>query len=58
MFEIQGIEFVDKAVAFIKYLQDVQADIYYPSPAARANIESDIADIRELFGQIQGPYQA
>ena len=52
MFEIQGIEFVDHAANWIKYLQRVQENIYYPSPAARANIELDIAEARELFEQI------
>ncbi|PAV55728.1 hypothetical protein WR25_04108 [Diploscapter pachys] len=54
----KGIGFVDHAANWIKYLQDVQANIYYPSPAARENTDLDIAKTLELFEQTQGPYQA
>ncbi|PAV58384.1 hypothetical protein WR25_23928 [Diploscapter pachys] len=53
----KGIVFVDHAADWIKYLQSVQVDTYYPSPAARANIELDISDTRELFGQTQRSHQ-
>ncbi|PAV83044.1 hypothetical protein WR25_02579 [Diploscapter pachys] len=53
----KGTGFVDHAANWIKYLQSVQVDTYYPSPAARANIELDIAEIRELFGQTQRSHQ-